>query len=92
MSSPAVTEAEISAVKQKTVSGVISFFFRTALIQGIGLVSALLLSAFLSPEDFGVYGFVTQLIGLLIFFSDVGLAASLVQRQEESGLSSYFPG
>jgi O-antigen/teichoic acid export membrane protein len=89
MSTPAVTAAEISEVKQKTVSGVVSFFFRTALIQGIGLVSALLLSAFLSPEDFGVYGFVTQLIGLLIFFSDVGLAASLVQRHEEPTVADY---
>lgn len=89
MSTSAVSAAEISAVKQKTVSGVISFFFRTAVIQGIGLVSALLLSAFLSPEDFGIYGFVTQLIGLLIFFSDVGLAASLVQKPQEPTTAEY---
>lgn len=85
----ATTEDQIQEVKRKTVSGVISFFFRTALIQGIGLVSALLLSAFLSPEDFGVYGFVTQLIGLLIFFSDIGLAASLVQMRQEPTVTDY---
>lgn len=86
---PAVTVDQVQEVKRKTVSGVISFFFRTAFIQGVGLVSALLLSAFLSPEDFGVYGFVTQLIGLLIFFSDIGLAAALVQMREEPSLTDY---
>lgn len=89
MSSSVASSADIAAVKQKTVSGVISFFLRTALIQGIGLVAALLLSAFLSPEDFGVYGFVTQLIGLLVFFSDVGLAASLVQKRDEPTTEDY---
>ncbi len=87
--SAATTLDQVQEVKRKTVSGVISFFFRTALIQGIGLISALLLSAFLSPEDFGVYGFVTQLIGLLIFFSDIGLAASLVQMREEPSVTDY---
>ncbi|HCC84075.1 MAG TPA: hypothetical protein DEP87_00085 [Candidatus Pacebacteria bacterium] len=89
MSSTPITITEVQAVKQKTVSGVISFFFRTALIQGIGLATALILSAFLAPEDFGIYGFVTQLIGLLVFFSDVGLAASLVQKPEEPTVIDY---
>jgi O-antigen/teichoic acid export membrane protein len=84
-----ISAEQVQEVKRKTVSGVISFFLRTALIQGIGLLSALLLSAFFSPEDFGIYGFVTQLIGLLIFFSDVGLAAALVQKHDEPTTIDY---
>lgn len=80
---------EVIEIKKKSVSGVISYFFRTALLQGIGLVAAFILSAFLSPSDFGIYGFVTQIIGLLIFFSDVGLAAALVQQKQDPDNKEY---
>ncbi|MBD3250810.1 MAG: oligosaccharide flippase family protein [Candidatus Pacebacteria bacterium] len=80
---------EVAAIKQKSISGVFSYFLRTAILQGIGLVSAFLLSAFFNPEDFGVYGYVTQIIGLLVFFSDVGLAASLVQKKDDPTLKDY---
>lgn len=80
---------EVVEIKKKSVSGVISYFFRTAFLQTIGLVAAFILSAFFSPSDFGVYGFVTQIIGLLIFFSDIGLAAALVQQKEDPDNHSY---
>jgi len=80
---------DIEQIKQKSVSGVVSYFFRTAFLQGIGLVAAFVLSAFFSPTDFGVYGFVTQIIGLLIFFSDVGLAAALVQQKDNPDNKAY---
>ena len=82
-------EEEIARIKQRSVSGAFSYFLRTAFIQIIGLVSALVLSAFFSPEDFGIYGFVIQIIGLLIFFSDVGLAAALVQKKSEPTKQDY---
>lgn len=82
-------EADIQHIKKQSVSGVVSYFLRTAVLQGIGLVASLLLSAFFSPSDFGIYGFVTQIIGLLIFFSDVGLAAALVQKKEEPTHGEY---
>lgn len=74
---------EVEQIKRKSVRGVFSFFLRTILIQGIGLASAFVLSAFFSPEDFGVFGIVTQIIALLVFFSDIGLAAALIQKKEE---------
>ncbi|MCC6711213.1 MAG: oligosaccharide flippase family protein [Candidatus Pacebacteria bacterium] len=80
---------EVAEIKRKSVSGVISYFFRTAFLQGIGLVAAFILSAFFSPSDFGVYGYVTQIIGLLIFFSDIGLAASLVQQKNDPKNEEY---
>lgn len=62
------TEVDLKNIKKKSLSGIISFFIRTILLQVIGFVSALILSVFLGPEEFGVYGIVTQIIALLIFF------------------------
>lgn len=80
---------EIAQIKKKSVKGVLSFFVRTLILQGVGLASAFVLSAFLSPEDFGVFGIVTQIIALLVFFSDIGLAASLIQKKNEPSDDDY---
>lgn len=80
---------EIARIKQRTITGALSYFARTIFLQVIGLVSVFLLSAFFTPEDFGVYGFVIQIIGLLIFFSDIGLAAALVQKKDEPKKIEY---
>ena len=80
---------DIAQIKKKSIKGVFSFFLRTLLLQGIGLVSAFVLSAFFSPEDFGVFGIVTQIIALLVFFSDIGLAASLIQKKNKPSQDDY---
>ncbi|AKM81433.1 MAG: Polysaccharide biosynthesis protein [Candidatus Pacebacteria bacterium GW2011_GWF2_38_9] len=80
---------EIAEIKKKSVKGVVSFFARTIILQGVGLVSAFILSAFLSPEDFGIFGIVTQIIALLVFFSDIGLAAALIQKKAEPTEDDY---
>lgn len=79
----------ILEVKKKSVSGAISYFGRSLFLQGIGLVSAALLTKFFAPEDFGVYGYVTQIIGLLVFFSDIGFAGALVQQKDEPSSDEY---
>lgn len=80
---------DVQSIKRRSVTGALSYFLKTALLQFFGLTTAFILSAFFDPEDFGIYGYVTQIIGLLIFFSDVGLAASLVQKKEEPSLTDY---
>lgn len=87
--SPVLSQEELQKIKQKSVTGAASYILRTAVLQGIGLVASLLLSAFFSPEDFGIYGFVVQIIGLLIFFSDIGLAAALVQKKTNPTQTEY---
>lgn len=84
-----MSEQAIAAIKRKSVRGVVSFFMRTLLLQGIGLVSIFVLSAFFSPEDFGVFGIVTQIIALLVFFSDIGLAAALIQKKDEPSPADF---
>lgn len=85
----ALNSEDLGQIKRKSVGGVISFLGRTAVLQAVGLVSTLVLSIFFSPEDFGIYGVVTQIIGLLVFFSDIGLAAALVQKKDQPSLTEY---
>lgn len=82
-------EQELQDIKKKSISGAVSYFARTIILQGIGFASVFVLSYYFSPEDFGVYGFVIQIIGLLTFFSDVGLAAALIQKKEEPSITDY---
>lgn len=74
--------AELTEIKKKSVLGAASYFGRTLILQGIGFVSILVLSKYFSPENFGIYGIVVQIVGLLVFFSDIGLAAALIQKKD----------
>jgi O-antigen/teichoic acid export membrane protein len=85
----ALNQEDLNEIKQKSVVGAASYIGRTAVLQAIGLAASLFLSAFFSPEDFGIYGFVIQIIGLLVFFSDIGLAAALVQKKEPPSIKEY---
>ncbi len=84
-----LSDSAVEHIKQKSISGALSYFMRSIFLQGLGFVSAIILSALLEPEDFGVYGFVIQIIGLLTFVSDIGLAAALIQKRENPSLSEY---
>lgn len=85
----ALDDETVQQIKQKSVSGAISYFARTMFLNGIGLVTSLILSAIFIAEDFAVYGYVLQFIGLLVFFSDVGLAASLIQKKTTPTRQDY---
>lgn len=77
------TTHAVGDIKRKTIHGAVSFFIRTIFINLIALAASLILSAVFSPEDYGIYGAVIQIIALLVFFSDIGLAAALIQKKEE---------
>lgn len=74
---------ELKDIKNRSVVGVIAYTLRTFLLQIISLIATLLLSAFLSPEEFGVFFLVSALVNLFTFLSDIGLAASLIQKKAE---------
>ncbi|OGJ16004.1 MAG: hypothetical protein A2632_01490 [Candidatus Pacebacteria bacterium RIFCSPHIGHO2_01_FULL_46_16] len=84
-----MNQQEIASLKRKSVLGATSYFARTILLQGIGFISAVVLSAYFSPEDFGIYGIVITIIGILIFFSDIGLASTLIQKKDQPTLTEY---
>lgn len=80
---------DVADIKQKALVGALSYFLRTLFLQGIGFLSTLILSKYFSPVDFGIYGIVIQIIGILIFFSDVGLAATLIQKKQKPSLKDF---
>jgi len=85
-----VFEAEhIEKMKQQTVSGAFSYFLRTAIVYGIGLVSAGILAVYLQVAEFAIYNIVAQITGILTFFSDIGLAAALIQKKTEPTTAEY---
>ena len=80
---------DVGEIKKKTLGGAASFFLRTLLLNVIGLAANLILGGELTLRDFAVYGIVTQIIGVLTFFSDVGLASSLIQQQKPPSKKDY---
>ncbi len=82
-------ELNAATIKKKSVAGAASYFARTLLLNGLGFVSTLILGGLLEKTEFAVYGVVTQIIGILTFFSDIGLASALVQKKEEPSEKDY---
>ncbi|MBI2025930.1 MAG: oligosaccharide flippase family protein [Candidatus Levybacteria bacterium] len=75
-------ELDITVVTKRSIRGVFAFVSRTFFIQIVGLVVNFLLTIFLSPSVFGVFFVVSAIIAFLSYFSDIGLAAALIQKKE----------
>lgn len=76
-------ELDIELIKKRTISGVITFTLRSFFIQAFTFFSTFILTILLDPSIFGVFFLVSALINLFVYFSDIGLAAALIQNKEE---------
>lgn len=76
---------EFKSIKRNTIISTLSLFFQSGYSAALGLVANLVLTILLSPDVFGIYVTVLSLISLLNYFSDIGLAASLIQKKELHG-------
>lgn len=77
---------DITVIKGKIVTGVLALTSRTLVLQIISLVSQTLLTVILTPAVFGTYYIATAFIDFFNYFSDIGLAAALIQKKEEPTL------
>lgn len=75
-------ELTLEAVKKRAVSGVVTLTGRTFFLQLIALVATFLLTVFLNPQQYGVFFLVSAVVNFFAYFSDVGLAAALIQKRE----------
>jgi len=75
-------EIDIATIREKAVKGIVALTGRTFLIQIIAFAATFLLTIFLSPAVFGVFYVVSACISFLSYFSDIGLAAALIQKKE----------
>lgn len=75
------TEA-LSQIKRKSLVSTLSLFFQSGYSAFLGLAANLAVTILLSPVVFGIYITTLSIISVLNYFSDIGLAASLVQKKE----------
>ncbi|MFX0046401.1 MAG: oligosaccharide flippase family protein, partial [Candidatus Hermodarchaeota archaeon] len=73
----------LQAIKKRSIAGVLTLSLRTVFLQLINFVGYFFITVFLGREEFGVFILVSALIDILAYFSDIGLAAALVQKKEE---------
>lgn len=79
------TEAEVLSyklIKERSIKGLASLLTRSFAVQLISTLGFFLLTIYLGRSDIGIFIAVTEIIGILGYFSDIGLAASLVRKKE----------
>ncbi|MDA1317412.1 MAG: oligosaccharide flippase family protein [bacterium] len=69
-------------LKKNSIISLLSLFFQSGYSAVLGLVANLVLTIVLAPSTFGIYTLVLSINSLLNYFSDIGLAASLVQKKD----------
>lgn len=73
---------DVAQIKRKSIHGVLALTSRTFFIQIVTFVANFVLTIILAPSDFGVFFVVSAAIAFLTYFSDIGLAAALIQKKE----------
>lgn len=76
-------ELDTQTVTKRSLHGILALVSRTFFIQLVAFITNFLLTIFLTPATFGVYFVVSAVINFLGYFSDIGLAAALIQKKEE---------
>lgn len=77
-------EVDSALIKHRSLVGVVSLISRSFVVQAVALASNLLLTIFLDPKAFGIFFLVSAFINFFSYFSDVGLAAALIQKREKA--------
>ena len=76
-------EINLETVKGRTIKGIVALTQQYFVVYLITIVAYFFLGKFLNPVLFGVFGVVSAIINFLMYFSDVGLAASLIEKKEQ---------
>ncbi len=74
---------DLELIKKRAIAGVVTFTLRTFFVQAFGFLATFILTILLDPSVFGVFFVVSALLNFFVYFSDIGLAAALVQQKEK---------
>lgn len=88
-----MSELDVAQIITRSTRGMIALVQRSFLLQIISAVATFILAYYLDSSIFGVFAVVNAVIGFLAYFSDVGLAAALIQKKEaltDKDLSTTF--
>ncbi|MCX6724818.1 MAG: oligosaccharide flippase family protein [Candidatus Shapirobacteria bacterium] len=76
-------EIDIQSVKNRAIKGIVFLSGRMFLLQIVSFIGFFLLTIFLNTAEVGLFFAVSELVAILGYFSDVGLAAALIQHKEK---------
>lgn len=76
-------ELTADVLNSKVKKGVAVLTVRTIFLQAVSFFANAILTVFLLPVDYGVFFLVSAVVNLLAYFSDIGFAASLIQKKEK---------
>jgi O-antigen/teichoic acid export membrane protein len=76
-------EITLEHVRDRAVKGIIILTGRTFLLQALSFGAWFFLTIFLDAKDIGIFFVVSAVVSFFRYFSDVGLAAALIQKKEE---------
>jgi O-antigen/teichoic acid export membrane protein len=82
------SQIEVEDIKSKTKSGLISLFSRSFFIYILRAISILLLSRFLDPKDYGVFGILNSWVWAIhLFLPDLSMFTALIQQKAEPSIA-----
>lgn len=76
------SEIDLATVKTRAVRGVLALSGRTFILQIVSFLGFFFLTVLLKREEFGLFFAISELVAILGYFSDIGLAAALIQKKE----------
>lgn len=76
-------EITLETVKKRAVRGVVLLTGRTFLLQVLSFIAWFFLSVLLGAKEIGIFFIVSAVVNFLRYFSDIGLAAALIQKKEK---------
>ncbi len=76
-------EVDLIAIKNKSTVSVVFLSLRNIGIQAISTLGFFLLTILLGTGDVGLFAIVAESVGILGYFSDIGLAAALIQKKSD---------
>lgn len=82
-----LNEIDLSTIKTRSVTGIVTLISRSFIQRIIAAVGFFLLSVFLGRPEIGLFIAVNDLVSILGYFSDIGLAASLIQKKDKLTVS-----
>ena len=77
------SEITLETVKTRAVKSIAVLTGRTFILSLVSLVATGLLGAFLTESQFGIFFIISAIVNFLAYFSDVGLAAALIQKKDK---------
>jgi O-antigen/teichoic acid export membrane protein len=76
-------EINLQEIKEKTTKNVLFLSLRNIGIQSISVLGFFLLTILLGRGEVGLFAVVAESVSILGYFSDIGLAAALIQKKDE---------